>query len=191
MVVQMARPEEYNYYGPDWDEIRQQIIADHNGTCLLCGSSDDLHVHHIKPIGEFDSHEEANRDDNLVPLCERCHSRVEEIQRPGKPRTVEHFVEELTAEAVDGARDVIEEIAYWPLRTNDLETCPTPGCFNPVKDGRDVCSSCGESDWADHSAVTFVCEDCGKEAVANQHGTPDQFGCGENEDGIHHYERPS
>lgn len=179
------------YYGSDWDEIRQQVIAENNGTCLLCGSFDNLHVHHIEPIDEFDTPDEANTDDNLVPLCGRCHSRIEVIQIPGKRRTVDHFVEELHAEGVSDVREVIEGITNRPLQTNDFETCSEGGCFYPVKDGEEFCPSCGEPEWPDITAITFVCQDCGTEEVANQHGTPDQFGCGENEDGIHHYERRS
>jgi predicted HNH restriction endonuclease len=34
-------------------------------------------VHHITPIRDFDTPEEANTLDNLITLCEPCHAQWE------------------------------------------------------------------------------------------------------------------
>lgn len=78
-------------YGTDWPDIRDEVLQRDRHECQRCGISheehkkrDDLfppgkglHVHHITPFREFDSVDEANRLENLVALCARCHAIVE------------------------------------------------------------------------------------------------------------------
>lgn len=70
--------------GENWREVRSRAMERDNGECRKCGRNDDeaiISVHHIVPRSEFDSVEEiekeANRLDNLVTLCMRCHRKVE------------------------------------------------------------------------------------------------------------------
>lgn len=66
------------YYGPSWSEWRRKILKRDDYTCQECGQTNDSnHVHHIKPVREFDDPEEAHFDSNLVTLCISCHSEVE------------------------------------------------------------------------------------------------------------------
>ena len=71
-----------NDYGPNWPEVREAAIQRDNERCQACGVTRDeyhmdLDVHHITPFRKFDSHEEANRPDNLVALCRACHRQYE------------------------------------------------------------------------------------------------------------------
>jgi 5-methylcytosine-specific restriction endonuclease McrA len=81
--------EGYNhYYGPNWQEKREQARQRDGYKCQDCGVSEQsleipLHVHHINPLKNFDDIEEANRLENLVSLCQPCHNRWEGI--PLKP----------------------------------------------------------------------------------------------------------
>lgn len=79
------------YYGPNWDEQREQRIEYDNHECQRCGMKreehreefrGDIHVHHIKPKNEFlDGSEldweEANAMSNLITLCQDCHYLME------------------------------------------------------------------------------------------------------------------
>lgn len=72
------------YYGPTWDAARKAARARDNYTCQDCGITEAelgkaLDVHHLVRFGDFGRHrhEEANRLDNLVSLCYRCHTRRE------------------------------------------------------------------------------------------------------------------
>jgi hypothetical protein len=60
-------------YPPDWDERCSTVRG--VGYCAECGSSSrkvQIHVHHKVPISRGGSH----ALDNLIPLCEKCHTRA-------------------------------------------------------------------------------------------------------------------
>jgi hypothetical protein len=60
----------YNY-PKDWNDIKRRIKHRDGYKCRLCGSSSDLHVHHIVPISRYPDHS----DSNLITLCFSCHSK--------------------------------------------------------------------------------------------------------------------
>lgn len=76
-----------NDYGPDWTWQRKQARKRDKNKCILCGAEPHkwkLDVHHIAPFrtfgyipGENDNHVLANKLENLVTLCKRCHRKVE------------------------------------------------------------------------------------------------------------------
>lgn len=81
-------------YGPNWIEQRQKRLEKDDYECVVCGMSDeehkeirgvDLHVHHIERKESFRdengdlNYERANRIENLITLCAKCHGRWEGI----------------------------------------------------------------------------------------------------------------
>lgn len=69
-----------NNYGPNWEQQRQLARARDHYTCQQCGARENgsaFHVHHRIPFRRFSSSEEANRLENLITLCPRCHRRLE------------------------------------------------------------------------------------------------------------------
>lgn len=50
------------------DTYQQTYLRD-KGKCRLCGSKDDLHLHHINGRGK----DKTNNVDNCVILCKKCH----------------------------------------------------------------------------------------------------------------------
>lgn len=81
-----------DYYGPSWKESRLDALENDDYECQICSLSNDehldkynqeLHVHHIERFANYgiESHAKANRDENLVTLCMKCHSEHE-----GKPK---------------------------------------------------------------------------------------------------------
>jgi HNH endonuclease len=57
-------------YPPDWDR-RRELVGDRDDYgCLKCGVGNRLHLHHRRAISEGGT----NRIDNLILLCEFCHS---------------------------------------------------------------------------------------------------------------------
>ena len=51
---------------PQWEQVRKAYLKDHP-TCVICGTSKDLQVHHIKP---FHLYPELELDpSNLITLC--------------------------------------------------------------------------------------------------------------------------
>lgn len=73
------------YYGPDWDRISWNIRSKYNFTCQRCGltledvngDTSKIIVHHINKRRNFKCYKEANKEENLVPLCIWCHGIVE------------------------------------------------------------------------------------------------------------------
>lgn len=71
-VSQIPLPEKVwlgNAENEQWRELKEEIKAEHGAKCLLCGSQDQLDLHHIKArrCGGLDVKE------NLQLLCRRCH----------------------------------------------------------------------------------------------------------------------
>ena len=64
---------------PAWRSLSDQAKARDHYRCVLCGSPDELEVHHktYKRVGREDL-------DDLVTLCHRCHGIVTVAQRIGK-----------------------------------------------------------------------------------------------------------
>lgn len=53
----------------------RQIVLERDGyKCRICGATENLHVHHIKPYSEY---EDGRTDpDNGITLCAKCHRKV-------------------------------------------------------------------------------------------------------------------
>ncbi|TLM98582.1 DUF1998 domain-containing protein, partial [bacterium] len=69
-----------NYYGPNWNAIRQIVRQRDQFTCQMCGALEvdrSHHVHHKIPLRSFTSLELANSLDNLITLCPNCHRKAE------------------------------------------------------------------------------------------------------------------
>lgn len=73
------------YYGPNWHTIRETAISRDRNQCSECHItrqdhkdqySEDLHVHHIKPLSKCSTYTEANKLNNLKTLCQSCHSSI-------------------------------------------------------------------------------------------------------------------
>lgn len=68
-------------YGSTWFSARRNARKRDEYVCQLCGKTEkdneeQLSVHHITPFRTFSSYLEANKLDNLVCLCRRCHDFV-------------------------------------------------------------------------------------------------------------------
>lgn len=81
-----------NDYGPTWFRQRDAARARDGYRCRACGAPErdgrQHDVHHVRAFRSFgyvrgqNRHDEiANRVENLVTLCNRCHRRAEEHQR--------------------------------------------------------------------------------------------------------------
>lgn len=69
-------------------ELRRAVLERDGFRCVECGMSDEehkkadtgtnggLHIHHVKPVSEFDDPEDAHTLDNLKSLCEGCHLKI-------------------------------------------------------------------------------------------------------------------
>jgi 5-methylcytosine-specific restriction endonuclease McrA len=68
----------YNKYIGNWNRNRERALERDGHRCQVCSNEEDLHVHHITPVVEFDGDDpEMHAVDNLVTLCSTCHPKVE------------------------------------------------------------------------------------------------------------------
>lgn len=65
-----------NYRG-DWYETRKKALKRDGNQCVICGEQSEVHVHHIKPVNDFDDPNEAHTLDNVVCLCRSHHYKWE------------------------------------------------------------------------------------------------------------------
>ena len=54
----------------EYGELRERVLRRDNWRCQFCGSMTNLEVHHQ----QFRSHSGPDHEDNLITLCNRCHS---------------------------------------------------------------------------------------------------------------------
>jgi hypothetical protein len=67
-------PESHRYFygSSQWESKREEIRNNYNNQCVWCEEDEkELHVHHMNPISNGG---EMLEDNNLIPLCQRCHS---------------------------------------------------------------------------------------------------------------------
>jgi len=67
-------------------KLRRQAIAIHGLLCKACDFDFEkaygehakgfIHVHHVKPISEFEEEQVVDPVTDLVPLCANCHAIV-------------------------------------------------------------------------------------------------------------------
>lgn len=60
------------YQSERYREARKAVLA-RDRVCQDCGTDENLHVHHIRPVRTFDDYEKAHDLSNLVALCQSCH----------------------------------------------------------------------------------------------------------------------
>jgi CRISPR/Cas system-associated protein Cas10 (large subunit of type III CRISPR-Cas system) len=69
----------YSRYIGNWRKNRRKALKRDNDTCQVCGTEEkELHVHHIKPVVEFDEDDPSMHElSNMITLCSTCHPKVE------------------------------------------------------------------------------------------------------------------
>lgn len=65
---------------PEWSQVRWFALCRDGFSCVFCAAADSLHVHHRR----YDNRG-AERGDDVVTLCERCHRKHHGIS--DAPRT--------------------------------------------------------------------------------------------------------
>lgn len=62
------------------DTVKRDLYRQlkNNKYCIICGSSKNLTLHHIKPIKDYP--ELKYRYDNLRPICKKCHKNLHEYE---------------------------------------------------------------------------------------------------------------
>lgn len=141
------------YDSERWKEARQAALA-RDRVCQDCGASEDLHVHHIRPVKEHNDPEDAHHVGNLVVLCASCHRKWE--GQDARPNLLDAETGlSLSRLVYDISRETLarhyEPPGPWLLYEyfikhidEDRFTCDF--CFQPLHNSRgntDHCPKCG------------------------------------------------
>ena len=86
-----------------WKQVRNQQLEKYDNRCAVCGSRDNLHVHHIdySNLGR-----EGNPD--LIVLCESCHRTIHGFQGY-KFKTTDEMTEKIIDSYIQNVIPLIEE----------------------------------------------------------------------------------
>ena len=69
--------------GPEsYRKLHQQVLERDGWRCQVCGSMQNLQVHHLK----FRSQSGNDQEQNLITLCAECHERMHGKRLPDSPR---------------------------------------------------------------------------------------------------------
>ena len=55
-----------------YDQLRKQVLQRDGWRCQLCGSKENLHVHHK----QLRSQQGKDEESNLITLCASCHEKL-------------------------------------------------------------------------------------------------------------------
>ncbi len=84
--VRITARDKYALRG--WKKARKPVLERDGHCCVVCGRTEELHIHHI------DGDNTNDRPENLVTLCEHCHARVHtELRRDGGSLRVARVLE--------------------------------------------------------------------------------------------------
>ena len=79
------------YRGEDWEQQRLKCLKRDNYTCRKCKRTDFIGAHHIIPYRKS----KDNSLSNLITLCPRCHTKMEnDYRRVGMTHFLEKLIEE-------------------------------------------------------------------------------------------------
>ena len=58
---------------PQWPKVRAKFLV-HNPSCVVCGATEDIEVHHLRPVNAYPELELSLA--NLRTVCHDCHLLV-------------------------------------------------------------------------------------------------------------------
>ena len=85
-------------YHPEWETISKLIREKFGWKCARCSSSQALQTHHI------DGNPNNNHQENLIPLCSRCHLQIEKEARVQSTLQQELFQDSSYQQAIQKIR---------------------------------------------------------------------------------------
>jgi len=71
------KPGTENVYCGGWKRQREVARERDDNECIICGSENNLEVHHVVPARKFAEPEDAHKMINIVTLCKQHHSEIE------------------------------------------------------------------------------------------------------------------
>lgn len=85
--IEMEHPQS-RLYSAEFQDLREEILERDGYVCRRCSLSRDehyerygmdLHIHHLRPVADFNHPDQAHTRDNLIALCLPCHRLIERL----------------------------------------------------------------------------------------------------------------
>lgn len=81
VIPKYAKPNYESYIRSSaWQMLRDKMVYDYDGKCYMCGTKDNIRVHHITYLHLGDEHHS-----DLIPLCADCHKKLHELKDELEP----------------------------------------------------------------------------------------------------------
>jgi RNA-directed DNA polymerase len=93
-------------YGETWTETRDEIRRRDEGRCTLCGSTDNVEIHHIRKHKGDREH----NPDRLIALCATCHRKARNPQHEVSRRIARLYLRTGKPDEAKVSRPVWEEV---------------------------------------------------------------------------------
>lgn len=103
-------------------ELWSWVIRNRDKKCILCGSKEELHAHHIIPIKANTKYIKANPKykydtSNGITLCKKCHQEMHKMYKGIKPETIVCNTKNTIKVTPE---DIIEVLKRWNEIVNKL-----------------------------------------------------------------------
>jgi len=95
----------YEYRGDNWKSQKRAALKRDGYKCVQCGASRDkskLMIHHKIPFRFFTNYKKANSLNNLITLCNSCHSKQESHLWHEVPQELRYLIEDNTEASLSG-----------------------------------------------------------------------------------------
>jgi 5-methylcytosine-specific restriction endonuclease McrA len=77
-------------YPPDWPEIALRVKTEAGWQCVRCGHAHEVETGYVLTVHHLDLDPSNSRWWNLLPLCQRCHLRIQSKVILERPWLYEH-----------------------------------------------------------------------------------------------------
>lgn len=103
------------YNSKEWKKLKKEIHEELPKVCIVCGSKDELHVDHIKPVRYF--WEERLNKKNLQLLCKDCNQEKGSILNWSLEWHIEN--KEVLSEGLTRRREELKKRVFLKVKNND------------------------------------------------------------------------
>lgn len=104
--IKNPRYQEY-LHSQEWKNIREEILERDGHKCKLCGSTENLRVHHKSYECLYE--EECAMQD-LITLCEKCHGELHDFLNSEVAQKTKKAIYELRQEYYEKLKNDIQQI---------------------------------------------------------------------------------
>lgn len=140
---------------PHWKQKREERLRIDNWKCQFCGSISNLNVHHLT----YERKGRENAENDLITLCEHCHSRLHDQMKRINERS-DKVVSEINAEINMALEKIKRKFVTKQSRLLGEILCEYEVGQKEVNLILKVIRASGKYDWMDRYSTVNIMKDC-------------------------------